>query len=251
MINAGRQLAIADLRRQLERLSGAHRHLEALPFGVPSIDFSLPAGGLARGALHEVMETGRAGEHIACATLFAAAIAARLRGAVLWCLKRRDLFAPGLAAVGLHPDRLIFAETYREDDLLPCMEEGLREAGLAAVVGEVTRLGLTASRRLQLAAEKSGPMALVIRRWRSERESRLPGEPTAALTRWRVSAAPSAVLPVPGVGRPRWRLDLIRCKGGEPHSWLVEAPDETGHLALPADLADGPPAAASARRAAA
>jgi hypothetical protein len=36
------------------------------------------------------------------------------------------------------------------------MEEGLRCAGLAGVVGEVTRLSLTASRRLQLCAGQSG-----------------------------------------------------------------------------------------------
>jgi protein ImuA len=45
------------------------------------------------------------------------------------------------------------------------MEEGLRHSALAAVVGEVIRLPLTASRRLQLAAEQSGVTALVICRW--------------------------------------------------------------------------------------
>jgi protein ImuA len=250
-MRAGQQLLLADLRRQIEGLSGSAERGPSLPFAVGAIDGRLRTGGRALGSLHEVMEAGRAGEHAACAALFAASVLARLNGPVLWCLRRRDLFAPALARVGLHPDRLIYAETYREADVLPAMEEGLRAPGLAGVVGEVTRLSLTASRRLQLAAEKSGAIALVIRRWRSDVEARFATEPTAAVTRWRIGAVPSEPLPVPGIGRARWRLDLIRCKGGEPHSWLVEAPDATGHLALSADVADRSHPAESPRRAAA
>ena len=77
------------------------------------------------------------------------------------------LFAPALAAVGLHPDRVIYAETHRGSEVLAVAEEGLRQKGLAGVVAEVARLGLTASRRLQLAAEESGVPALIIRRWRT------------------------------------------------------------------------------------
>jgi len=69
--------------------------------------------------------------------------------------------------VGLHPDRVIYAETHRASEVLAVAEEGLRQKGLAGVVAEVARLGLTASRRLQLAAEESGVPALIIRRWRT------------------------------------------------------------------------------------
>src|SRR5262249_23734671 len=65
------------------------------------------------------------------------------------------------------------------------------------------------------------------------------GQPTAAVTRWRVSALPSAPLPVPGVGRARWRLELIRCRGGESAEFEVEACDAQGRLALPSDLVHG------------
>jgi protein ImuA len=46
----------------------------------------------------------------AAAALFAAGIAARLRGQVLWRLTRQDLFAPALAQAGLMPDRVIYVE---------------------------------------------------------------------------------------------------------------------------------------------
>ncbi|WP_319799678.1 ImuA family protein [Microvirga rosea] len=174
---------LAELRHQLESLgAGSVRKLH-LPFGLAELDADLPGHGLARGALHEVIEGGLAAEFAGSATLFVAGIAARLKGPVLWCLNRRDLFAPSLAGAGLHPDRIIYAEAFRERDILPSMEEGLREKSLAAVIGEVTRLGLTSSRRLQLAAQASGVTALALRRWWTVAEKELTILPTAAVTR--------------------------------------------------------------------
>jgi protein ImuA len=168
---------------------------------------------------------------------------ARLPGAVLWVLDQSDLFAPALDAVGLGPDRVIYAEAGKPKTALLAMEEGLRHAGLAGVVGEVSgRLTLTASRRLQLAAEESGVTCFALRRpWN---ESNAFTEPIAAMTRWRVSALPSPPPlshspDTPGLSRLRWRLELVRCRGGERASWIVEAPDATGHLGLPANLVNG------------
>ena len=72
--------------------------------------------------------------------------------------------------------------------------------------------------------------------------------PTAAVTRWRVSALPSAPLPVAGVGRARWRLELIRCRGGEGACFDVEACDAQGRLALPSELVHRPGQEASRQR---
>jgi protein ImuA len=46
-------------------------------------------------------------------------------------------------------------------------------------------------------------------------------------------------LPVPGVGRARWQLELIRCRAGESADFEVEACDAKGRLALPSDLVYG------------
>jgi protein ImuA len=154
-----------------------------------------------------------------------------------------------LAGAGLHPDRILYAEAFREGDVLPTMEEGLREKSLAAVVGEVTRLGLTASRRLQLAAEASGVTAFALRRWWTVAEKELTGLPTAAVTRWRISPFASHAPPAPGLGRARWQVELLRCRGGEPRSWIVEACDAKGRLALSADLAHRPDQAPQRRAA--
>ena len=235
---ATRREVIDDLRRQIERLGGAHGTRKSLPFGVLALDRHLPGRGLTLGALHEVIEHGPAAEFAGSATFFTAGIAARLKGPVLWCLTRRDLFAPGLMKVGLHPDRIIYAETNRDADVLPLIEEGLHQKGLGAVIGEVSRLGLTASRRLQVAAEASGVPALVIRRWWTVAQKDLTKLPTAASTRWRVSPVPSEVVPAGGLRRGRWQVELVRCRGAQPRSWILEACDAQGRLALPADLAN-------------
>ena len=230
--------ALRSRIRLLER--PAARDSQALPFGVAAMDDHLPERGLPQGALHELGGGGPDAVHGACAALFAAGILARMARPVLWCTARGDLFAPGLACAGLHPDRVIHAEAPDERTVLLVMEEALRHSGLSAVVGEVGRLTMTASRRLVLAAEKSGVMALVLRR-------RPEGKPedtglTAACTRWRITPVPSSPQPVPGLGRARWQVDLTRCRAAAPKTWTMEACDAQGCLAVPAELADRPAA---------
>lgn len=241
------------LRARVARIeTGAGARGRILPFGLAPLDAALPGGGLARGALHEI--AGGPGEaDDAAAALFAAGLLARAEGPALWCVARADLFAPALAQAGLRPDRVIHVEAGDEASLLACFEEGLRHGALGGVAAEISRLSLTASRRLQLAAERSGAIGLALRRGSRAEAGRATAAPsaapTAATTRWRVSSLPSAPLPVPGVGRARWRVELLRCRGGAGGvEFVVEACDETGRLALPAELADRPAAAAPGTR---
>jgi len=244
--------AIDELRERIRRIEDAvNRERATLPFGIAEIDRRLPNGGLALGALHEVAGGGNGAVDGAAAALFAAGIAARTKGSVLWCLVRQDLFAPALAQAGLCPDRVIFAESGDEKTLLACFEEGLRHGGLGAVVAEISRLSLTASRRLHLAAEDTGTIGIALRRWRRQAEAAQFGQPTASVTRWRVSALPSAPIPVPGVGRSRWQLELLRCRAGESADFEVEACDAQGHIALSSNLADRSAEAEAGRRRAA
>jgi protein ImuA len=217
-----------------------------LPFGERGIDETLPGGGLALGAIHEVSESGDRPSFAGNAALFAAGILARRPGPVLWCLHSRDLFAPALARVGLHPDRVIFCETWKDGEILPAMEDGLRHAGLAGVVGELMRLPLNASRRLQLAAESTGMIGLVVRR-----SGPAADENNTAFSRWRISPAPSPTGDAFEMGRARWLVELTRCRGAEPHSWVLEACDAQGYCALPADVVNGPRSEEAQRRASA
>ena len=236
--------AIAELRARIARLEGDGASArDMLPFGVAPLDRRLPGGGLALGCLHEVEGGGNGAVDGAAAACFAAGIAARTQGQVLWCVAKQDLFAPGLEQAGLPPGRAIFVESGDDRSVLACMEEGLRHG----VVGDVARLPMVASRRLHLAAKGTGTIGIALRRWRRQVEAGDFGQPTAAMTRWRISSLPSTPLPVPGVGRPRWRIELIRARAGESLDIELEACDGTGHLGLPAGLADGPAAAAGGR----
>ncbi|WP_407866592.1 ImuA family protein [Phyllobacterium phragmitis] len=240
---------IAELQERIAHLeSGARRAKSVLPFGVAEIDRRLPGGGLALGALHEVAGGGNGAVDGAAAALFAAGIAARTQGKILWIVTRTDLFAPALAQVGLAPDRLIHVEAGDEKALLACFEEGLRHGGPGAVVAETARLSMTASRRLQLAAEGTNTIGIALRRWRRQSEAGDFGQPTASVTRWRVSALPSTPLPVPGVGRARWLVELIRARAGESADFEVEACDAKGRIALPAKVAHRPPQKEVGRR---
>jgi protein ImuA len=84
-----------------------------------------------------------------------------------------------------------FVEAGDDKSVLACMEEGLRHGGLSAVVGDVARLPMTASRRLHLAAKETGTLCIALRRWRRQSETSDFGQPTAAMTRWRISALSS------------------------------------------------------------
>jgi protein ImuA len=234
---------IDQLRQRIERLEDPCRRRDVLAFGLDAIDRVLPDGGLAFGALHEIAGGGNGAVHGAAAALFAAGVAARTRGKVLWCMTRPDLFAPAVAQAGLSSSRVIYVECGDDKTVLACFEEGLRHKGLGAVIAEVARLSMTASRRLQLAAESSGTIGIAIRRWRRQTEAADFGQPTAAVTRWRVTALPSEALPVPGIRRARWQVELIRCRAGESADFVVEACDAKGRIALPADLVDRPVAA--------
>ncbi|MBW9115684.1 ImuA family protein [Rhizobium cauense] len=241
MAHAGANLVITELRERISHLEGNKaRRAQTLPFGVREIDNHLPGGGLSFGAIHEFAGGGAGTVDGAAAALFAAGIAARTKGKVIWCLTRPDLFFPALAQAGLHPNRVIFVEADREEDVLASMEEALSFGGLGAVVAELVRLPMTASRRLQLAAEKSGTIGLVVRRWRRQTEASDFGQPTASTTRWRVSVMPSQELPVPGVGRARWFLELMRVKAGECAEFTVGACDAAGRINLSTEFADRP-----------
>ncbi|MCQ9156303.1 ImuA family protein [Acidomonas methanolica] len=240
-----RRPAVEALQTTIARLEGNKGRTRAvLPFGVREIDARLPGGGLALGALHEVAGGGNDALNAAAAALFAAGVAARTKGRVLWIVTRPDLFAPALDQAGLAARRIIHVAAKSDTDMLACFEEGLRHGGLGAVVAEVGRLTMTASRRLQLAAEGGGTIGIALRRWRRQTEAAEFGQPTASTTRWRISLLPSAPLPVPGVERPRWLLELLRARSGESADFEVEGCDAKGRLGPagvthPAVLADG------------
>ena len=233
---------IADLRATLRAIEGESRERPVLPFGIEPLDRHLADGGLRLDALHEVSSRASGWGDDAAAVLFAASVAARTQGDVLWVVRSRDLFAPGLYQAGLSPSRVVYAEARDDAELLALVEEGIRHRGLGAVVGEARRVQMAQARRLQLAAEGGGTIALLLRRPAKGGADPLD-TPSAAVTRWRVAHVPSAPVPWEGLGRACWRVECVRQRGGDAFELVVEGSDEAGRLALPAQLVDRPAAA--------
>jgi protein ImuA len=236
----GKQALLDRLRARLARLDHGERTCRPiLPLGLAAVDRVLPGGGLARGCLHELYGA----PDRASAAGFAAALLGRLSadGHVVWIGARGDLFAPGLSAQGLPPERLIVVRTAARDARLWALEEALRSPGLAAVLAEVDRLTLTQSRRLQLAAEAKGVTAFLLRPMAACAAP--SAAPTAAMTRWRIAALPDPT--ASRWGPPRWQVELLRCRGGRTGAWAIAWREGgfheiTGALALAAEPGDRP-----------
>ena len=236
------------LRSQLARIEGrSGPGAGVLPFGDPRVDGCLPGGGLPLGRWHELGGEGMELETAVSAAAFGVRISARLaaRGEVVWVLQRDDLHAPGLAALGLPPHRLVYVAVRDDAEALAALEDALRTPGVAAAWGEIDRVDLTAGRRLQLACESQGATGFVLRRrLHGRRRGAADDDGSAATTRWRVGPAPSEPGDEPGLGAPRWRVRLERCRGGRTGGWIVEARtqevrgDETDPVRVVAELAD-------------
>ena len=252
---------IAALERRapaLEGAAGGSRVGRPWSLGVDALDGALPEGGLVPDGLHEAAGASAA-DGPAAAAFLAALLARRVRGgecggargAVLVCQSRGGaarfgrLHGPGWRDLGLEPADLLILRARREKDVPWAMEEGLRCGALTAVLAEVEGTLFTASRRLALAAAEGATPALLLR------HDEL-GPASAAQTRWRVTALPGRADPFDegAPGLPRWRLALVRARGGRPVARDVEWNRETGDFRVAAALADRPATPrAGARRA--
>jgi protein ImuA len=250
--------ALSVLRARIAALeAGTRTPSRVLPFGDPRIDDCFPAGGLPRGGWHEIGGAGLGEETGAAPAAFSALLLRPLAatGAVVWVMRRDDLHAPGLQGLGFPAGRLIQVKARDEAEVLAVLEDALATVGVAAAVGEAQAPDLKAGRRLQLACERRGATGILLRRrpygGPSGRIREVSG--AAAQTRWRIAAAPSQPPPgEPGLGPPRWRVELERCRGGRPGAWILES-SEAEHgphpFRLVSQLADHELAAEDLRRA--
>jgi protein ImuA len=218
--------AIARLRTEIARIETAETPAGPgtpapgpVPFGIAAIDGHLPGGGLATGAVHEIV----AGDDGMGATGFALALIARLtrmpaRRPWLWCGQGLPPYGPGLAGFGLDPAHLIVARCASDQDVLWAMEEGLGAPALAVILGEVGALDTRAGRRLALAARLGGVTALLLRAAPAGQKDAT--SPAVAATRWRIRGLPPASGSGGGDGFG-WRVDFLRGGGALPRSWQV------------------------------
>lgn len=236
---------LAALRCQIRAIECDGVVSAGLSFGGEAIARALPPTGLAQAAVHEIAGGDGAVQG------FAAALAGKLagqQGVVLWVAREADLYAAALAGFGCDPARLIVARASSRADLLAVCEDGLRGSGkpgqgFSVVIADLPPIDPIAARRLQLAAAQGGSTGLLIRPQRWGVAEAPTGAGSIAVTRWRVMAAQSGVHPLAAetaVGATRWRLELLRARGGIPGNWIMEWNDATRDFAVVAELLDRP-----------
>ncbi|CAH1671097.1 MULTISPECIES: hypothetical protein [unclassified Chelatococcus] len=222
--------SLVGLRHDIATIVTAERAIETVspqaldegrfPLGLPALDTAI-GGGLRRAALHEIFAAS-AGD--AAATrgfgLALTACAAAYRP-IIWvrqdmvAQEQGELHAPGLQEFGLPPEDVVLLRMPDALQALRAGHEALRCQAPGVVVVELwgapKALDLTASQRLNRAAAKAGVTALLIRSGTGATP-----QPSAALTRWSVCAAPSSPLAAGAPGAPAFEIGLLLHREGYP-----------------------------------
>jgi protein ImuA len=211
---------ITQLRKEILPLQGFKTILKnaADEVGLGPIKNAFPNAVFPLGAVHEFLSASP--EDGAATNGFVSGILSSLMrkgGASIWIGNSSTIFPPALRSFGIAPEKIIFIDLEKEKEMLWAMEEALKCEGLAAVIGEIKELSFTASRRLQLAVEQSEVTGFILR------NNPRSINTTACVTRWKITSVPSELADdIPGVGFPRWNVDLLKVRNGKPGNWQIE-----------------------------
>lgn len=187
------------------------------------MDEAFPGGEFPVRAVHEFLCGGR--EESAATSGFVSGLLSRLMDGAkvcLWIGTHRAVFPAAVKTFHIPPENVLFVEMSRQKDVLWAVEEALKYKGLAAVVGELQAMNFVQSRRLQLAVERSGVTAFILRHLTKQSAGQMGT--TASTIRWRIRPLPSVPVQegLPGVGFPRWEAEMLKVRNGNPGRWKVE-----------------------------
>ena len=211
---------IRKLRDDILHMQGftAPEKSSALPFGLSPIEAVFPNGIFPTGTIHEFLNTSL--EHAAASSGFLAGLLSTLmqyEGACLWISHHRTLFPTALPTFGVSPDRIIFIDLKTEKDVLWATEEALKCEGISAVIAELGSISFAQSRRLQLVVEHSKVTGFILRK------DAMKIGTTACTARWQVTPLPTEPeYELPGLGHPRWKVELLKVRNGHTGSWILE-----------------------------
>ncbi len=211
---------IAQLERDILPLQG-YKALSTdnnINIGFRPIELAFPNATFPIGCTHEFLSASQ--EDIASTNGFIAVLLSKLmqfQGTAVWISSSRTLFPAALKGFGINPDKIIFVDLKKEKDVLYAVEESLKCNRLTTVVGEIKQVSFKEARRLQLAAEQSRVTGLLIRHQPNILNT------IACVSRWRITSLPSKLVDdMPGVGFPRWNVELLKVRNGKPGSWKLE-----------------------------
>lgn len=218
-MNSAKADIITQLKKDILPLQGfrpLYRNA-ALDEDIGSLNHAFPNASFPVGVIHELVFDQ---EDFATTVGFVGGILASLMkkgGASVWISCSQNIFPPALQSFGIAPDKIIFIQVKKEKELLWVMEETLKCHGLCAVIGEMRNLSFTSSRRLQLAVEESHVTGFVLCR------NALNLNTNVCVSRWKITPLPSQPeAAMPGVGFPRWNIELLKIRNGRPGKWEME-----------------------------
>jgi protein ImuA len=186
--------------------------------GLGPVEAAFPNGVFPLGAVHELV-CGNTEQATASGGFITGLLSVLMQngGVCVWIGLSGNLYPSALKAFGVDPDKVIFIDLLKDKDVLWAMEESLKCAGLAAVIGELREIDFKQSRRLQLAVEQSRVTGFILRNFSNKIGS------TACVARWKIKPLPSEQPDgLPGLGFPRWQVELLRVRNGQPGSWIIE-----------------------------
>lgn len=221
MMTAEKQELLSKLRQQISEAQGFKPSPIAIGdrFGLGPVEACFPNNVFPTGTIHEFL--AEQPEDAAASEGFIAGLLAKLMkngSSCLWISRNRKLFPPSLETFGTDPQQIIFIDLYYTREILWVMEEALKCEGLACVIAELSDIDFAQSRRLQLATEKSHVTGFLLRK-----EPKFSLSATACSARWQIKPAPTEIINgIPGVGNPRWEVNLLKVKNGEGGKFLIE-----------------------------
>ncbi len=192
--------------------------------GLHLIQQAFPNSVFPVGAVHEFFcETSE--EASASCGFISGILSALMKkgGASLWISSLPNIFPPAFSSFDIDAHKIIFIHLKNDKEKLWVLEEALKCDGLSCVVGELNEISFTESRRFQLAVEQSKATAFLLRR-------NPKNHATACVTRWQIKTLPGRSDELPGVGFPRWEVDLLKVRNGKPGSWQMEWREGNFHL---------------------
>jgi len=211
---------IARLQKEILPLQGYKTAPKnaAADVGLGDINTAFPNAVFPLGAVHDFITTTPE-DKAASLGFISGILSSRLKnnGAVIWISASGTIFPPALKSFGIAADKIIFIRLGKEKEILWATEEALKCEGLTAVICEIKELSFLASRRLQLAVEKSQVTGFILQC------SPRVINPTACISRWKIKVLPTGLIAgMPGVGFPRWHVHLLKIRNGRPGNWQLE-----------------------------
>lgn len=208
---------IAKLKKDILLLEGFKEPVLEEKTKLGYINEAFPNGSFPFSALHEFFCFNQ--EEVTSSSAFITALLScrfRKGATVIWISPTRKVFPPALKCFGVEPHQVLFLNIKKEKDISWAINEALKCSSLSAVIGELPEMSLTASRRFQLAIEDAGVGCFILR---SNPKNLL----TTAVSRWHIKPMHSKVEDdFPGVGHPRWQVNLLKVRNGKSGSWDIE-----------------------------